>query len=81
MSKTKMVRYPVARGEISTFSFHGKSTRWEEHNVFVNRVSDKVVIGLMNSKKYNGTLNCYCLAYEKFGVTRIRQTVDGEEYP
>lgn len=47
----------------------------------MNRVSDKVVIGLMNSKKYNGTLNCYCSTYEKFGVTRIRQTVDGEEYP
>ena len=29
MSKTKMVRYPVARGEIRTFSFDGKSTRWE----------------------------------------------------
>ena len=29
MSKTKLVRYPVVRGEIRTFSSDGKSTRWE----------------------------------------------------
>ena len=80
-SKTKRVKYPVVRSEIRTFSFEGKSTRWEQDNVFVGRVHDKVVIGLMNSKNCNGTLNCYCFAYEKFGVTRVRQTVDGEGYP
>lgn len=81
LSKTKRVKYPVVRSEIRTFFFEGKSTRWERDNVFVGRVHDKVVIGLMNSKSCNGTLNCYCFAYEKFGVTRVRQTVDGEEYP
>ena len=29
MSKTRLVRYPVACGEIRTFSSDGKSTRWE----------------------------------------------------
>lgn len=29
LSKTKRVKYPVARSKIRTFSFEGKSTRWE----------------------------------------------------
>ena len=81
LSKTKRVKYPVVRSEIRTFSFDGKSTRWEQDNVFVGRVPDRVVLGLVKSKNYNGDLTCYPFAYEKFGVTRVRQSVDGEEYP
>ena len=35
----------------------------------------------MNSTNYNGNLQYYPYAYEKFGVTRVRQRIDGEEYP
>ena len=35
----------------------------------------------MNFTNYNGSLKHYPYAYEKFGVTRIRQQIDGEEYP
>ena len=55
-------------------------TRWEQDNVFVNRVPGKVIIGLMNSTNYNGSLQNYPFAYQKFGVTQVRQ-IDGEEYP
>ena len=81
LSKTKKVKYPVVRSEIRTYSFDGNSTRWEQDNLFVRRVTGKVVIGLLNSNNYNGTLNCYSYAYETFGVTRVRQTIDGVEYP
>ena len=79
--KTKKVQYPVVRSKIRTYSFDGHSTRWEQDNVFVNRVPGKGIIGLMNSANYNGSLQHYTLAYQKFGVTRVRQTIDGEEYP
>ena len=65
--------YPFA------YSFDGNSTRWEQDNVFVNRVPGKVIIGLMNSTDYHGSLQHYPFAYQKFGVTRVRQTID--EYP
>ena len=81
LSKTKKVRYPVVRSEIRTYSFDGKSTRWSQDNVFLNKVPIKVMIGLMNSVNYNGSLQHYPFAYEKFGVTRVRQRIDGEEYP
>ena len=31
----KIVRYPVVRSEIRTFSFDGRTTQWEQDNVFV----------------------------------------------
>ena len=71
LSKTKKVRYPVVRSEIRTYSFDGNSTRWSQDNVFLNKVPIKVIIGLMNSTNYNGSLKHYPYAYEKFGVTTI----------
>ena len=34
----------------------------------------------MNSANYNGNLQHYPFAYQKFRVTRVRQTIDDEEY-
>jgi len=59
----------------------GNSTRWSQDNVFLNKVPIKVIIGLMHSTNYNGSLQHYPYAYEKFGVTRVRQSIDGKEYP
>ncbi|XP_073231762.1 uncharacterized protein F54H12.2-like [Porites lutea] len=81
LSKTKKVQYPVVRSEIRTYSFDGHSTQWQQDNVFVNKVPGKVIIGLMNSTNYHGSLQHYPFAYQKFGVTRVRETIDGEEYP
>ena len=81
LGKNKTVKYPVVRSEIRTFSFDGRSTRFEQDNVFVGRVPDRVIVGLVDSRAYNGTLTRYPFAFQKFGVTRIRQTVEGEEYP
>ena len=54
LSKVKKVRYPVVRSEIQTYSFDGNSTRWSQDSVFLNKVPNKVIIGLMNSLNYNG---------------------------
>ena len=81
LSKARTVIYPVVRSEIRTYSFDGNSTRWSQDNVFLNKVSIRVIIGLMNSNNYNGGLTYYPFAYEKFGVTQVEQRVDGEVYP
>ena len=75
------VIYPVVRSEIRTFSFDGRSLEWSQDNVFLNKVPIKVIIGLMNSTNYNGDLTKYPFAYEKFGVNRVEQRIDGEVYP
>ena len=81
LTKTTTVKYPVVRSEVRTYSFDGNSTFWSQDNVFLNKVPTKVIIGLVNSTNYNGSLQHYPYAYEKFDVTRIRQLLEGEEYP
>ena len=77
----KIVRYPVVRSEIRTFSFDGRTTQWEQDNVFVGRFPDRVIVGLLHSNAFNGDLQRYPFAFEKFGVTQVRQSLNGEEYP
>ena len=81
LGKGRNVIYPIVRSEIRTFSFDGRSTEWTQDNVFLNKVPIKVIIGLMHSTNYNGNLQNYPFAYEKFGVTRVEQRIDGEVYP
>ena len=77
----KIVRYPVVRSEIRTFSFDGRTTQWEQDSVFVGRFPDRVIVGLLHSNAFNGDLQRYPFAFEKFGVTQVRQSLNGEEYP
>ena len=77
----KIVRYPVVRGEIRTFSFDGRTTQWEQDNVFVGRFPDRVVVGLLHSNAFNGDMGRNPYAFQKFGVTQVRQSLNGEEYP
>ena len=80
MPKT-IVRYPVVRSEIRTFSFDGRTTQWEQDIVFVGRFPDRVMVGLLHSDTFNGDLQRYPYASEKFGITQVRQSLNGEEYP
>ena len=76
-----IVRYPVVRSEIRTFSFNGRTTQWEQDNVFVGRFPDRAMVGLLHSNAFNGDLERNPYAFQKFGVTQVRQSSNGEEYP
>ena len=77
----KIVRYPVVRSEIGTFSFDGRTTQWEQDNVFVGRFPDRAMVGLLHSDAFNGDMGRNPYAFQKFGVTQVRQSLNGEEYP
>ena len=77
----KIVRYPVVRSEIRTFSLDGRTTQWEQDNVFVGRFPDRAIVGLLHSNAFNGDLERNPYAFQKFGVTQVRQSLNGEEYP
>ena len=81
LNRGKTVKYPIVRSEIRTFSFDGASTTWSQDNVFLNKVPIRVMIGLIRSTNYNGSLTTYPFAYEQMGVTKVLQLVDGEAYP
>ena len=77
----KIVRYPVVRSEIRTFSFDSRTTQWEQDNVFVGRFPDRAMVKLQHSNAFNGDLERNPYAFQKFGVTQVRQSLNGEEYP
>ncbi|XP_068756960.1 uncharacterized protein F54H12.2-like [Montipora capricornis] len=79
--KRQWANYPTVRSQIRTFSFDGKTTLWTEDQLFTGRLPDRVVIGLLDSKAFNGDLEYYPYAFQDFGVTSVRQLVGGEEYP
>ena len=80
-SGKRIVRYPVVRSEIRTFSSDSRTTQWEQDNVFEGRFPDRAMVGLLHSNAFNGDMGRNPYAFQRFGVTQVRQSLNGEEYP
>ena len=80
-SGKRIVRYPVVRSEIRTFSSDSRTTQWEQDNVFVGRFPDRAMVGLLHSNAFNGDMGRNPYAFQRFGITQVRQSLNGEEYP
>ena len=76
-----MATYPTVRSEIRTFSMQGNLTRFDIPNLFQNRVPDRLIVGLVDSRAFNGDVTRDPFCFQKFGLSSIRQIVRGEEYP
>ena len=49
--------------------------------MFVGRFLDRAMVGLLHSNAFNGDLERNPYAVQKFWVTQVRQSLNGEEYP
>lgn len=78
---TRNTMTPMVRSEIRSYTFAGDTTRFQQDKIFAGRVPDRVIVGLVESTAFNGSLQMYPFAFQKFGVTRIRQVISGEGYP
>ena len=76
-----VAKYPTVRSEIRTYSMESSKSREEIRDLFQNRVPDRMIVALLDSRAFNGdyTRNCFC--FQKFDLTSIKQIVRGEEYP
>ena len=77
----QMATYPTVRSEIRTFSMQGNLTRFDIPNLFQNRVPDRLIVALVDSRNFNGDVTRDPFCFQKFGLSSIRQIVRGEEYP
>jgi len=73
--------YPTLRSEIRTFSMENTKTRFEIRDLFQNRVPDRVIVGLLDSRAFNGAVTRDPFCFQKFDLTSLKQVVKGEEYP
>ena len=77
----KLATYPAVRSEIRTFSMQGNLVRFDISNLFQNRVPDRLIVALLDSRAFNGDVTRDPFCFQKFGLSSIRQIVAGEEYP
>ena len=73
--------YPVVSNQIRSFTFNGTTTVWEQDNLFLGKVPQRMIVGILDSTAFNGAKEKYPFAFQSKGVTSIRQFIEGEEYP
>ena len=81
MDSGKVVSYATVRSEIRTFNMQGDQQHFECSNPLQNRIPNLVIVALVASTAFNGTVTQDPFAFQKFGLSSIKQLVRGEEYP
>ena len=80
-NQRELAKYPTVRSEIRTFNMVGTLTCFDIPNLFQNRIRDQMIVGLLDSRAFNGDVTRHPFCFQKFGMRSIRQMVRGEEYP
>ena len=73
--------YPLVASKIRTFSMPNGVKDFDQDQLFTNRVPTRVIVGLLHNDAFNGTKTRSPFCFQKFGLTVIRMTINGEEYP
>ncbi|CAH3017870.1 unnamed protein product [Porites evermanni] len=79
--RKQVVKYPVVRDQIRTFTFNGATTTRMEDNLFLGRVPQRMIVDMLDSTAFNGTKEKYPFSFQSKGVTSVRQYTEKEEYP
>ena len=80
-NEEQVAAYPAVRSEIRTFSMQNNLVHFDIPNLFQNRIPDRLIVGLLDSRAFNGDVTRDPFCFQKFGLTSIKQIVKGEEYP
>ena len=76
-----VVSYPTVRSEVRTYNLGATERMFEINNPFQNRTPNLIVVGLVEAAAFNGHVEKNPFAFQKFGLTSIKQLVKGEKYP
>ena len=55
--------YPTTRSEIRRFNMPKDQTRWEESNPFQGRIPNRLIVGLLDNRAFNGQADYYPFAF------------------
>ena len=73
--------YLLHASKIRTFSMADGLTDFDQDQLFTNRFPVRVLVGLLHNSAFNGAYRPSSFAFERFGLSLIRMTINGEEYP
>ena len=79
-SGKQLASYPTVRSEILTFGMQGNLTRFDIPNLFQNRIPNRWIVGLLDSRAFSGDVTRDPFCFQKFALRSIRKIVR-EEYP
>ena len=71
----ELAKYTKVRSEIGTFNMVGTLIRFDIRNLFQNRIPDRMIVGLLDSRAFNGDATRDPFCFQKFGLHSIRQMV------
>ena len=80
-TKHKIATYPVVRSEVRSFPLQAGLQQKEITNPFQSRVPNQIIVGMVDSRAFNGDYTRDPFCFQKFGLISIRQLVEGEEIP
>ena len=69
------------RSKVRSFPLQAGLQRKEIINPFQSRVPYLMIVGMVDSRALNGDYTRDPFCFQKFGLIRIRQLLDGEAYP
>ena len=69
----ELAKYPTVRSEIRTFNMMGTLTRFDIPNLFKNRIPDRMIVGLLDSRAFSGAVTRDPFCFQKFGLRSIRK--------
>ena len=73
--------YPLVATKIRTFSMPNGVKDFDQDQLFTNRVPTRVLVGLLHNDAFNGAKTRSPFSFQKFGLTVVRMTINGEEHP
>lgn len=73
--------FPVHTSKIRTFSLANRVTDFDKDQLFGNRVPTRLLVGIVDSRNFNGTIDRPPFTFLKAGMESIRLFIDAEEYP
>ena len=68
----QVAAYPTVRSEIRTFTMQDNLVRFDIPNLFQNRIPDRLIVGLLDSRAFNGDVTRDPFCFQKFGLTSIK---------
>ena len=70
-SGKRVVSYPTVRSEIRTYNIQRNERHFEINNPFQNRLPNLVVIALVKSTAFNGTVTEYPFTFKDYKLTSL----------
>ena len=74
-------KYPMIRTEMRQFPLDNGASSKEINNRFHGKVSQRVIIGILQTTSFNAQYDKDTFAFGQYGVEYTKQIVTGEEYP